>query len=54
MPLRNVPAIFQRLMNAILAGIQDLRCLVYLDIIIYGLSLEEHNKRRGNATTTQM
>jgi len=44
--LKNAPAIFQRLMNAVLAGIQGIRCLVYLDdIVICGSSLQEHNKR---------
>ena len=44
--LKNAPATFQRLMNSVLAGIQGLRCLVYLDdIVIYGSSLEDHNKR---------
>ena len=44
--LRNATATFQKLMNIISAGIQGLRCLVYLDdIVIYGPSLEKHNKR---------
>jgi len=44
--LKNAPATFQQLMNAILAGIQEIRCLVYLDdIVIYESSLQEHNKR---------
>ena len=44
--LKNAPATFQRLMNTILAGMQGLQCLVYLDdIVIYASSLEEHNKR---------
>ncbi|KMQ88105.1 enzymatic polyprotein endonuclease reverse [Lasius niger] len=44
--LKNAPATFQRLMNSVLTGIQGLRCLVYLDdIVIYGSSLEDHNKR---------
>ena len=44
--LKNAPATFQRLMNSVLIGIQGLRCLVYLDdIVIYGSSLEDHNKR---------
>jgi len=43
---KNAPAIFQRLMNFVLIGIQGLKCLVYLDdIVIYGSSLEKHNKR---------
>jgi len=36
--LRNAFAMFQRLMNTILAGIQGLRYLMHLDIVIYGLS----------------
>jgi hypothetical protein len=44
--LKNAPATFQRLMNSVLIGMQGLRCLVYLDdIVIYGSSLEDHNKR---------
>ncbi|KAM0735103.1 Retrovirus-related Pol polyprotein from transposon 17.6 [Formica fusca] len=44
--LKNAPATFQRLMNSILTGMQGLKCLVYLDdIVIYGASLEDHNKR---------
>jgi len=44
--LKNAPATFQQLMNAVLVGMQGIRYLVYLDdIVIYGLSLQEHNKR---------
>jgi len=44
--LKNAPATFQRLMNSVLTGMQGLKCLVYLDdIVIYGSSLEDHNKR---------
>jgi len=44
--LKNAPATFQRLMNSVLTGIQGLKCLVYLDdIVIYGPSLVEYNKR---------
>ena len=44
--LKNAPATFQRLMNSVLTGIQGLKCLVYLDdIVIYGSSLQDHNKR---------
>jgi len=38
-------ATFQRLMNIILAGIQELRYPQLDDIIIYGPSLRKHNKR---------
>jgi len=44
--LKNAPATFQRLMNSVLTGMQGVKCLVYLDdIVIYGPSLIEHNKR---------
>jgi len=44
--LKNAPATFQRLMNSVLTGMQGLKCLIYLDdIVIYGASLEDHNKR---------
>jgi len=44
--LKNAPATFQRLMNSVLTGIQGLRGPVYLDdIVTYGSSLEDHNKR---------
>ncbi|XP_063988164.1 uncharacterized protein LOC135168161 [Diachasmimorpha longicaudata] len=40
------PATFQRLMNSVLAGVQGIRCFVYLDdIVIFGPDLQEHNKR---------
>ena len=41
--LTNAPATFQRLMDAVLAGLQWKICLVYLDdIIILGRTFEEH------------
>jgi len=44
--LKNAPATFQRLMNTVLVGMQGIKCFVYLDdIVIYGASLEEHNRR---------
>jgi Reverse transcriptase (RNA-dependent DNA polymerase). len=44
--LRNSPATFQRVMDNILRGIQNERCLVYLDdIIIFSTSLQEHIDR---------
>ena len=44
--LKNAPATFQRLMNSVLTGLQGLKCLVYLDdIVVYGASLEDHNRR---------
>lgn len=44
--LRNAPATFQRLMNSVLSGIQNIRCFVYLDdIVIFADTLENHNRR---------
>lgn len=41
--LKNAPATFQRIMDSILRGIQNEKCLVYLDdIIIFSTSLQEH------------
>lgn len=41
--LKNSPPTFQRVMNNMLRGIQNEKCLVYLDdIIIYSTSLTEH------------
>ena len=41
--LCNAPATFQRLMDAVLAGLQCSNCLVYLDdVVIAGRSFEEH------------
>lgn len=44
--LKNAPPTFQRLMNSVLAGMQGVKCYVYLDdIVIYGAFINEHNKR---------
>ena len=41
--LKNAPACFQRLMNAVLTGLQGLQCFVYLDdIVVYGPDLSQH------------
>lgn len=41
--LKNAPATFQRLMNTALAGLQDIRCFVYLDdVVIYSHDLASH------------
>lgn len=46
MGLKNSPATFQRIMDNILRGIQNEKCLVYLDdIIIFSTSLQEHVNR---------
>lgn len=41
--LKNAPSTFQRLMNAALAGLQGIKCFVYLDdIVIYSHDLKTH------------
>lgn len=43
--LQNAPSTFQRMMDSVLAGLQNYICLVYLDdIIIFSSSLQEHIK----------
>lgn len=47
--LKNSPAIFQRMMNTALAGLTSTQCFVYVDdIVIYGSSLEDHNRKLQN------
>ena len=42
--LKTSPCTFQRLMNNVMIGIIDIKCLVYLnDIIINGKNLTDHN-----------
>lgn len=44
--LKNVPATLQRVINKILRGITNERCVVYLDdIIIFSVSFQEHIDR---------
>jgi hypothetical protein len=43
--LKEAPATFQSLMTAVLSGIQGIKCLVYLDDLIFGQNLETHNDR---------
>lgn len=48
MGLKGAPATFQRLMDAVLLGLQGTKCFVYLDdIVIYAQSLEEHSEKLG-------
>lgn len=45
MGLRNSPSTFQRLMDTVLFELEDVQAIVYLDdIIIFGRTIEEHNK----------
>lgn len=44
--LRNAPATFQRVMDNIMSGIQNEKCLIYMDdVIIYSSTLNEHMNR---------
>lgn len=44
--LKNAPSTFQRVMDNILVGIQNERCLVYMDdIIVYSPTIQEHLSR---------
>jgi hypothetical protein len=43
--LKGAPATFQRLMTVVLSGIQGIKCLIYLDDVIFGPNLETHNDR---------
>jgi len=44
--LKNAPAIFQRLMDLVLLGLQGKELFVYMDdIVIYATSLEEHERK---------
>lgn len=41
--LKGAPSTFQRLMNTVLAGLQGIRCFVYMDdIVIYAQSVADH------------
>ena len=42
--LKGAPATFQRLMTNVLVGIQGIKCLVYLDDVVFGENLI-HNER---------
>lgn len=44
--LKSGPSTFQRLMTIAMAGLQGLKCLIYMDdILIYAQTLEEHNEK---------
>ncbi|CAK1595529.1 unnamed protein product [Parnassius mnemosyne] len=44
--LKTAPATFQRAMNNVLRGLQEIYCLVYLDdVIIFSASLQEHMEK---------
>ncbi|XP_063920701.1 uncharacterized protein LOC135135549 [Zophobas morio] len=47
--LKNAPATFSRLMNAVLSGLQGTQCFTYMDdVIIYASSLQEHQTKLKN------
>ena len=44
--LKSAPATFQRMMDAVLTGIQGVEMFVYMDdIVIYAKSIQEHNEK---------
>jgi hypothetical protein len=43
--LNSAPSTFKRMMNNILMRLIGTRCLVYLDIIIFGETLQEYHTR---------
>lgn len=43
--LNNAPATYQRCIDVILMGLKGVDCLVYLDIICFSVSMEEHVKK---------
>jgi hypothetical protein len=43
--LKGAPATFQRLMTTVLSDIQGIKCLVYLDDVVFGKNLNTHNER---------
>jgi hypothetical protein len=43
--LKGAPATFQRLITSVLGGIQAIKCLVYLDVVVFGENLNTHNER---------
>lgn len=50
--LKNAPAVFQRMMNNVLIGLNNKQCFVYLDdIVIYGSDLQNHNEKLINVFT---
>lgn len=47
--LKRAPSLFQRLMDTVLMGLNNHQCFVYVDdVVIYGSSLEDHNRRLIN------
>jgi len=51
--LKNAPATFQRLMDQVLTGLQEIELFIYLDdIVIYARSLEEHETKFYRHETT--
>ena len=44
--MKSTPAIFQRLMDRVLSGLQGIELFVYMDdIVIYAKSLKGHNEK---------
>ena len=46
MGMTNSPAVFQRLMELVLTGLQWHTCLIYLDdVLVFGSNFDEHMQR---------
>jgi hypothetical protein len=43
--LAGAPATFSKVMDAVVMGLWDVECLVYLDILIFGANIPEHARR---------
>jgi len=43
--LKGAPATFQRLITTVLSVIQGIKCLVYLDDVVFGENLKTHTER---------
>jgi hypothetical protein len=48
MGLKGAPSTFQRLMSTVLSGMKGLKCLVYLNNIVFGENVKIHNERLGD------
>lgn len=44
--LKGAPATFQRMINCVLSGLNNIKCLAYLDdVVVFGETLVDHNNR---------
>ena len=49
--LKGTPATFQRLMTNVLSGIQGIKCLVFLDDVVFSENLSTHNEKLRDVLT---